>query len=230
MNNLFKLIIIATTAISVSAFAGGKLQDTQTLRVSADSMDMLDIDVGAGKLNVIGDDSLDEVIVVAEIYQDRADDNYRISLESERGSRIELYTDVDNGGLFGWTNDTSIDLTVRVPTSMNIQIDDGSGQIEVTDIDGELSIDDGSGSISIENISGDVEIDDGSGSIVAVNLGGDLKVDDGSGSINAEDIAGTVTVWDGSGSINVDGAGDFVLKNDGSGGLDINNVASGSDY
>ncbi len=220
-------LITAATLITSTAFAwGSKLQDTQTLRLSLDDLSQFRIDVGAGKLHVIGDSQLDEIIVEAEIYQNRANDNYELSLEKKSSSRAVLIADANTGsGWSNWNNDSWIDLTIRVPASLNLDIDDGSGEIKVMDINGKLEIDDGSGKIEIQQIAGDVFIDDGSGSIYARDLGGDIEIDDGSGGIKVRNVAGVVTVADGSGSIDVDGAASFVLADDGSGGVDIDNVS-----
>lgn len=205
-----------------------KLQDTQTLRLSLDQLSELDIDVDAGSLVVIGDSSLDEIIVEAKIYQDKADDNYELSLERTSSSRAKLFANVDNSGWL-WRNETWIDLNVRVPARLDIEIDDGSGPIEVENIEGSLDIDDGSGGIQLRSIVGNVYIDDGSGPIEAIDLGGDIEIDDGSGPVRIRNAGGTVTISDGSGSIDVDGAANFVLKDDGTGSVDIDNVAGDID-
>ena len=58
-----------------------------------------------------------------------------------------------------------IDLSIRVPRSMRLRIDDGSGSIDVRDVAGTVTVSDGSGSITVEN-AGDFELlDDGSGSV-----------------------------------------------------------------
>ncbi len=229
MSNGIKTLTMVTAAalISSSAFGwGSKLQDTQTLRLSVDDISQLRLDVGAGKLHVTGDPQLDEIVVEAEIYQRKANDDYKLTLEKKSSSRALLIADANTGSGWGsWNNDSWIDLTVHVPASLNLDIDDGSGEIKVRDIDGTLDIDDGSGEIDIRQIVGDVFIDDGSGSIYARDLGGDVEIDDGSGSIKVFNAGGDVVVSDGSGSIDVDGAANFVLDDDGSGGVDVENVS-----
>lgn len=228
MLNLIKTttLIVATLAFTLVATAGnGKLQDSETLRLALDNINQLDIDVSAGFLHVIGDASLSEIIVEADIYQDRAHDNYKLTLDKTSSTRAKLIADTSNKSLFFNNNDTRINLTVRVPMQLNLDVDDGSGEISITNIDGDVDIDDGSGEISIANITGDVYIDDGSGPIYAHDLGGDIEVDDGSGEIEVRNAAGTVTISDGSGNIDVDGATNFVLDSDGSGNVDFDNIS-----
>lgn len=229
---VFLALFVSFSLIPVAASAfhhdDGKLQDTVTLRLDAQNIDTLRLDVGAGATVVSGDSQLDEIIVEAKIYQKRAADNYDLSLERSGSSRALLIADTDSGGLF-WSNETWIDLTVMVPDTLDIDLNDGSGPIEVQDILGDLRIDDGSGEININNVGGDIDIDDGSGPIYAADLGGDIRIDDGSGSIKVRNAAGTVTVDDGSGSIDVDGAANFVLIDDGTGGVDVDNVSGDID-
>ena len=225
MKPTFKLLLLAIPAIAANAYADPKLQDTQTLRLSAADLDLLKVDVSAGKLDITGEQNLNEIIVIAEIYQDKPLDNFELSLENTRSNDAKLITKIKQSGLLNsWNNDTRIDLTVRMPANLDLRIDDGSGSIQVNDTNGELDIDDGSGSILVDNVLGDVSIEDGSGSITISNLGGHLEINDGSGSIDINNVIGTVTVWDGSGSIDVQGAGDFVLKDDGSGSVNIENI------
>ncbi len=225
ITRFFTLLVILCMLPILSHAGDGKLRDSQTLRLAVEDIELLDIDAGAGPMLITGDDQLDEIIVEAKIYQDKADeDGYELSLERMSGSRARLVAKNKRNGWWGW-NETWIDLTIRVPARLNIDIDDGSGPIEVIDILGELDIDDGSGEIRIENISGDVLIDDGSGPIRARELGGDIRIDDGSGEIDIKNVAGTVTIDDGSGDIDVDGAANFILDSDGSGGVDVDNVA-----
>lgn len=220
--------IISTVAVAYDRDED-KLRDTQTLRLSLEQLSEFNIDVGAGSLIVIGDDSLDEIVVEAKIYQDKADNNYELSLDRTSSSRARLIADVDGNNGWLWSNQTWIDLDIRVPASLSLDIDDGSGPMEVEGIDGTVDIDDGSGQIQIRSVVGNVYIDDGSGSITASDLGGDIEIDDGSGSVRVHNAGGTVTVSDGSGSIDVDGAANFVLKDDGSGSVDIDNVSGDID-
>jgi len=220
------ILIAATLALTTAATSGdSKLQDSETLRLALDSIKQLDIDVGAGYLHIIGDPQLNEIIVEADIYQERADDNYRLTLNKTSSTRAKLIAETSSKGFLFRNNDTHINLTVRLPMQLNLDIDDGSGEIKVSGINGNLDIDDGSGEITIVDIMGDVFIDDGSGPIYANGLGGDIEVDDGSGSIEVRNVAGTVTLSDGSGDIEVNGATHFILDSDGSGDVDFDNIS-----
>lgn len=136
-----------------------------------------------------------------------------------------------------------MDLTIEMPRSLPadirdgsggievrgiaaVRLDDGSGSMEILDIEGAVIIDDGSGEIRVERV-GSIEIDDGSGEIDIAGVRGSVRIiEDGSGSIDIREVAGDVRIdEDGSGSITVVGVGgDFVLHDDGSGSVRYRDV------
>lgn len=222
---VFAAILLASSL----AFSG---QETKKLILSAEGIDKLEIDCGAGFLKVQGMEGLNAIEVKAEIFVRGVDDkdmkkfiegHVKLTLEKE-GRRAILVSEVKDRPIFSFRG-ARIDLTVNVPGKMGLGIDDGSGSIDLTHITGNVSIEDGSGDIQVEDIQGDLEIDDGSGEIELRTISGDVTIDDGSGSLVAYDIGGSLTVEDGSGSIDVDGvAKDLILKETGSGSLHFRNV------
>jgi hypothetical protein len=219
-------IIFLTVPLAFSA------QVDKTLKLPAEGISKLGIDCGAGFLKVHGVDGLGAIEVRAEIRargidQDEMkkfiEDHVRLTLEN-KGGRAVLTSQIKDHGPF-FFRDSVIDLTVAVPKKIDLSIDDGSGEIDVRDILGNLSVDDGSGELRVENIQGNLEIDDGSGEIEVRGITGDVKVDDGSGCLSVFDVGGSLTIDDGSGDIEVDGVGkDLILKETGSGGLHFRNV------
>jgi len=199
-----------------------KYFDNQQLTLSASSLQLLETEAGAGSLSIIGSDTATQITVDAEIFAYSADD-FTLTLK-QKGNRAELIARASNSN--NWQVNSpgpKINLTITVPSSLGHIIDDGSGEIEIKQVNGDIEIDDGSGSIII--VGGkNIEIEDGSGSITVNNAKGDVKIDDGSGDIYANTIIGTVTIDDGSGSINVNGAGGLVIEDSGSGGLQIKNI------
>ncbi|RZQ53563.1 hypothetical protein C1E23_07895 [Pseudoalteromonas phenolica] len=199
-----------------------KYFDNQQLTLSAATLKTLDTEAGAGNLSIVGSDTATEITVDAEIYAYDAED-FTLTLK-EKGSRAELIARASNSN--NWQVNSpgpKINLTITVPTNLNLIVDDGSGNIEIKQVSGNIDIDDGSGSITIEG-GNNIIIEDGSGSMTVNNTQGDLEIDDGSGEVSVNNIAGTVTIDDGSGSINVNGAGGLVIEDSGSGGLQIKNV------
>ena len=127
--------------------------------------------------------------------------------------------------LFNWT-DARLDLEVGVPENLPVTIKDGSGGTRIENV-ASLVVSDGSGELDIRGVRGDVEVKDGSGEISIRDVGGNVGLNDGSGSIEIAQIGGSVRIHvDGSGSIDVrDVKGGFRVDRDGSGGVDYERVS-----
>jgi hypothetical protein len=206
-------------------------EEERKLALPAEGIDGIEIQSGAGFLVVEGGSN--EITVQATIRlrgydNDEAKeflDRYMELTLEKRGSSAILRS-FFNDREWGWKwKEKGIDLTVRVPKRFHVDIEDGSGSLELKGVDGHVRIDDGSGSIDITDVGGNLRIDDGSGTIQVKNVRGDVNVSDGSGSMTLVDIGGTVKVSDGSGSIDIDRVEhDVIIRSSGSGGLTINNV------
>ncbi|GAB3287834.1 DUF4097 family beta strand repeat-containing protein [Pseudidiomarina andamanensis] len=233
-----KAMVLALTSLSLLSGCvvyanvsddGGFWSDSELQHETRNlSLDMTDIeemkaDTGAGSLEIIGEAGRTRIDVVAEVYYRDAED-IQLSLEKTGGNAV-LTADFASNSYRG--DNPYINLTVRVPAELSIELNDGSGSIALRDVMGDLTIEDGSGSITIEH-GGNVDIDDGSGSITVRHLRGDLTIEDGSGSIDIERVSGKVTIDDGSGGIDVRHVGDLKIIESGSGSLSIDGVGNSS--
>ena len=225
----FSIVIMVVCVSTAFSFEKEKI-----LRLPADGLRAFRIDSGAGLLRVVGDSSLRDIEVTARIVakgvsekrmDDFVADEIRLSLE-KRGDAAVLVSDVKSEfRIFHFGRDAVIDLTVRMPKALNLDIDDSSGSVEVEAVDGKLRLVDGSGSIDIRGVAGDVVIEDGSGGIDVRDIGGNVSIDDGSGEIEVSDVRGDVVVDDGSGSIRIDRVEkDVRIESEGSGSVHIGNV------
>ena len=245
----FKAIFLVLFFLSASLALA--YEEVKNLSLSAQGIDTLEIDCGAGFLRVYGREDLENIEVEVEIILKGLSDEKaqrfireKVNLSLERsGSRAKLVSEMKRYSSFFSFRDKVINLTVNLPKNMNLDIDDGSGEMMVEDIVGKVYIEDGSGTMDIKNITGDLTVDDGSGDIKVFDVKGDVDVDDGSGDVNVEDVSGSLSIddgsgtiyvrkigenvilEDGSGSINIDGVeGNVVIENDGSGSVNIKNV------
>lgn len=222
------IIVMGMFVVSLSHAGSHEYTEVRNLDLEAAGLAEIFIDAGAGAMLVSGVGDSDEIVVVATITVDTADTDKAVEFVEKR-LRLELERDGDravlNAGFepgWGWDVDAAVNLDVRIPARLALEIDDGSGSITVRDVSGSIRIDDGSGSIELAN-SGDVDIDDGSGSIGLEDTGA-VKIDDGSGSITIVRAAGDVYVEDGSGTIEIRGVSGSVTVDDGSGDIEIDDV------
>lgn len=225
-------LLLAIVSAGLANVAWADYGEVRELTLEANGVSVLSVDSGAGGLIIVGIPGAGAITVTARIeVPGSSDEKARERLESDMvlsldrdGDEAELRAWFDGGG---WNQGDSphIHLEVGMPEGMRLEVDDGSGPVEVRNVHGDIVIDDGSGSLEMVDVGGSIRIDDGSGSITVHNAGGDLFINDGSGGIDVRGVAGSVTVDDGSGSIDVrDVARDLIIVDDGSGGLNFSNV------
>jgi len=233
-----KIITVLLVFLLTISSWGGEYKTEKQLTLDAKSIELLEVDCGAGFLKVTGMQNATEIKVQAEIFvsdidRDRAEEflekTLRLYLERDGEDAILKsgfdYRDSFWEKLFDDHPNTRIDLTVQVPRKIDLKIDDGSGFTVIENIDGSVKMDDGSGETTIRGITGEVWIDDGSGELHISDVGGDVEIDDGSGEITVRDVQGNVRVDDGSGSIKISGvAKDVIIEDDGSGHVKISDV------
>ena len=152
------------------------------------------------------------------------DDEYELTLE-QNGTQAKLVAqNKSNTGITFYSGQSpSIDLVVTVPNKLNLDINDGSGDIVINAMQSNIDVKDGSGSIDI-NSAKNLNIDDGSGSIYVKNVVGDLALNDGSGSIDIDNVSGNVAIEDGSGEMQVTNVTGALNVEDGSGGITIKHI------
>lgn len=242
------LLGICLTAPVVSIAQDCDYSKDYNFAVDAAALENLRMDVGAGSLIVNGDATSNEVRINARACAsssrrlDELDLTHRV-----QGSELIVRTELNRRrGFLSWLNlgNSRIDIDVIMPNQLQLQLQDGSGSIEIDGIT-DIAIDDGSGPIRLRNIAGNVTIDDGSGAISVTDVRGRVSIsdgsgpitvrnsyevlirDDGSGDIDIANIESRVNIQDdGSGSISVrDVAGDVEIGDSGSGSVNVSGVA-----
>jgi len=245
-----------------------RFETERSLTAPAGAVEELRLRAGSGYLEVVGVEGLREVRAVGRACASHEEFLSDIQLTSEMaGSTLVMETHHPNwSGWSGANRYARLDLRVEVPAGMAADIQDGSGEMTVSDlgsltvedgsggvvitgIQGDLTIDDGSGELEIRGVSGFVAVEDGSGEVVLEDVGSDVEIHDSSGELEIRGIGGSLTLYDSSGEVNVqdvtgsvrvvqDSSGDIVVKNvggdfiverDGSGGIRFENVGGSVD-
>jgi len=141
----------------------------------------------------------------------------------------------------------SISYTVETPPNTELRVKDGSGDVQVsglrgqvnvtvgsgqatfTDIGDNVTLLVGSGTIHASHIEGNVNFTSGSGAVTFRDVKEDVRGGTGSGSVDVGNVLGRVNVRTGSGPIRVEGARQDVRAATGSGSIDIHgDPASGA--
>lgn len=227
----FTSVLLAGCLISPVAMADScRYSRDINFDVPVNGLEQVDIDVGAGYLEIRGAPAANEISVRARACASTQDQLDEMDLsQSRRGNRLDISSEINSTGspftLFG-TRYAYIDVDISLPAGLSVNIEDGSGDIRIEDVSANLEIDDGSGDIIVSNLIGDIEVDDGSGDVELETITGAVRIQDGSGDIRLDVIQGDVHMPDdGSGSIRVQNVtGNVTVDDDGSGDIDVHDV------
>ncbi len=255
-----KTALVAAMATSLTACvividgkgSSATLETSKTLSLNTNAVKDFAIQAAGGELQIVGRDDVNQITVDAVIYTTEEDpEAYELTLK-QSGDSAKLFAEADSGKFY-FGNSPRIDLVVTMPSHLALEIQDGSGGIEVQNvkngisisdgsgdilvsgIDGGLTISDGSGDIHIKKVSGDIKVSDGSGELTIVDVKGNLEVSDGSGDMAIEQVQGSLDITDGSGEMEIrtvrglvtvsDGSGDIIVND--ADGLTVKNAGSG---
>lgn len=152
----------------------------------------------------------------------------KIALESRRENDTVYLTVVMGegmGDMFSFGRYSSLDLDIVVPRNAELDVTDTSGDMELSDV-GSARIEDSSGDMLLTNINGSLGITDSSGEIRVVSVSGMVQLEDSSGGIDIEDVRGDVKiVSDAAGDIAITKVtGNAEIANDSSGNITIRDV------
>jgi hypothetical protein len=214
------VVVIATAPFLAYSWDNDcRYSEPREVVVKTDRAGAIHIKAGAGFLHVRGEQGLDEVQVTGEACAKKKSQLEEVTVDGRVvGGEVRIETHQPRHG------NTRLDLTIKVPAEMKVEIDDGSGEIVISDVAG-AEIEDGSGEISATRINGDLEVTDGSGEIEVRDLDGDLRISDGSGEIEVRHVTGSVSLNDGSGEIEIERIdGDVKIRSDGSGDISVEQV------
>jgi hypothetical protein len=178
----------------------------------------------AGALKIHGRDGATSVAVHGTACSSSQDRLQEIKLVAERrGDVVYVEAAIPEYEWFGGAR--ALDLDIEVPSSIALDVDDGSGSAEIRGV-ASLKIEDGSGELTIDGVKGGVAVDDGSGSLEVANVGGEVRVKDGSGEIVAHDVGSVLIEEDGSGGVRITRVrGNVRIRDDGSGSISVRDVA-----
>jgi len=168
----------------------------------------------SGPISVTGTDSA--TLHVTGRYEDSGN-NASVRVDAVRtGGTVEIRPSFDDSGESG-----EVALDVRLPRYATIDsITNGSGDVSVVGIDGDLQVDCHSGNVRVADVGG-VIVKAGSGDVVVEKVKGAAFVEASSGNLTVRDVGGDLSFRAGSGDARVDGAGAGVDATMQSGNLTI---------
>lgn len=217
---LVVVVLVATLLAGCDVFTCSESAERSAI-ASTEGVTTIRIVAEAGSLDVAGESGLTEMraegTACASATSDLNDIQFGVTTS---GSEILVAARTPGGN-------SQFDVRITLPESMLVEIEDGSGNVDVRDVAG-LRITDGSGDVHAAHIGGDLTVtDDGSGQLDLIDVAGLVHIQsDGSGDITVTDVGGGVRIGsDGSGSITVSNiGGNFEVESDGSGAINYSEV------
>jgi hypothetical protein len=197
---------IMTIVLAVSSFIGQPfgLRSAENIEqadfVVTESVEGIIVMVDAGTVEVLaGEGGMIEVERQLNFDDERPQVDYTIV-----NGVLEIEADCPDS-FFSIGSSCFVDHLLRVPASVDIEINSGAGSVRVTGLDGVVQADTGSGVIELVDLTGRVRADSGSGGVILDRIAATADVSTGSGSIRGNDVTSLrITAETGSGSIDLD--------------------------
>jgi Putative adhesin len=216
--------LVAMTMCLPAAFAAEKSFD-RTLSVNGPVT--LRVSTGSGSIRVSpGSDN--QVHIVGHV---KSNNSWWGGSSDDAVAKVAANPPIDQAGNIirvgddhgnDWAHHVSIDYEITTPAHTMLVAESGSGDLQVSNIDGTVKAHTGSGSIHADKLGSGSRLETGSGTIDANNLMGSTTLQTGSGEIHAQlGSPGDVVAGTGSGDIKLENVQGAVKAETGSGSLEI---------
>ncbi|HMN45465.1 MAG TPA: DUF4097 family beta strand repeat-containing protein [Povalibacter sp.] len=227
MNRLIPAVALALGSIALAHADDCRHSAERSAVADAAGITKVVIGAGAGDLKVRGAPAASRIQASGHACASNDDLLAKIQIDSRReGDTLYLKTlmpDLEDGS-FLFNAYARLDLSVQVPDTVAIELEDSSGDLELSRVKSAV-VADSSGDIEIRDIAGDLDVSDSSGDIEIDRVAGNLRVKDSSGDMEIEEIQGQVEIpIDSSGDISITQAGSVHIHQDSSGGIVIRRV------
>lgn len=199
-------------------------EESKTLKIDAKKPVSLKVNDDAGDISIVGADvETVEIQIVKTGYGSndaRAEEALKgIKYEVKQNGNTITFTYKLNGRQTREVN--TVDLIITVPTETSVDLDNGFGVVDVSDLKGDVVTSGNFGDTTVANIEGALSLENSSGEIQVRNVdaGGDnVSIDVDFGKVIVEKLNGKdVTVNSNSGTLdlsNIRATGDLFIKSD----------------
>lgn len=217
--NAFWKLSVACVSIAVNLNAAAQdAQDTEMMRTDRGFVESttatytvdpggeltIDADFGSVRVETAATDKVE--ILVEKQRKEGTEEEARRAFEEvevtteQQGNDVHIR--VDHSRWLG-RNGMSVEMTVQVPYTYNLDIETAGGSIIIADLDGEIGAKTAGGSVRIGATQGDVNartlggsirIGPTEGGVAAKTLGGSIEIGDTKGDVSAHTMGGSIRV------------------------------------
>lgn len=234
MRSRYWLLLLALGPATAFAWGDGcKVRADRAGGVDAKGVEKVVIRTGAGDMKVVGRGNAVRIEArgVACAAKQELLDVTQISVRRE-GNIVYVETDLpqnDGGWSFGNNEYAYIDIGIALPSSIPVEATDSSGDAEFEDLKA-LTLQDSSGDLELTRIEGLAEVSDSSGDL-HIERAGSARVRDSSGDVEIDEVSGDVeVVLDSSGDIHIGRIdGSVRVRQDSSGSIRVEDVKGSVD-
>jgi hypothetical protein len=231
--NKFAAIAVGSALLGCALLAPAhaescKFTAQRTANVASDGVKKVVVTARAGDLVVRGDQGRNTIQAGGRACASSQELLAGIRIESRRDGdtvHVEAIMPEQPDIAIGFVRQAYLDLTVLVPRSVTLVVEDSSGDLRVSDVQG-ATVKDSSGDQDLRDIAGAVEVADSSGDVNVSDVGGTLRVKDSSGDVDVRNVTGDVVVTaDSSGDLDIRSvAGSVHVIEDDSGDIEVAEV------
>ena len=211
MRRVIVFLLVAASPALAWADMDCAFRADRSLDIDPKGVSLLKLDTGAGDLVVEGVAGLAKIELRGKACASSQEllDNTQFTQQAD-GATATAATKIpdvgDNWSIFGAGTYAYIDVHVRMPSGLKLDLRDSSGDLEVSGLTNGLDLKDSSGDIKLHDIVGAVNVTDTSGDIEARKISGNFTVlSDSSGDIIVDDVKGSAVVEE-------DSSGDIALS------------------
>jgi DUF4097 and DUF4098 domain-containing protein YvlB len=220
MRMLIGLVLFAASGAALASH-DCKFSAERNLDIDPAGLKGLELVLGSSDAHVNGVAGLKRIEVRGKACASEEEWLKDLTVNQERsGDRVRVATKKDHDSHINWFGSSYayIDLEVRVPADLPVDVDAGSGDANIANI-AALGFSSGSGDLEANHVAGPVTIKVGSGDAIVDDVGSVNVERVGSGDIRASKVRGEIKV----GHV---GSGDLKFS-DVHGGVQIESVGSG---
>lgn len=219
---MYRLVLACATVLLSTTVRADDCEHhaSRDLDIDAAGLKSLVVEAGASDLRVHGVAGLARIEVRGRACASSAELLERLRVSERRdGDRVFVRAEREGNGwsLFG-SSYASLDLEVRIPAALALEVDVGSGDADIEDV-ASLAWKAGSGDLEARNIAGMLRASVGSGDVEARDVGAFELGSTGSGDIHVEGVRGDVEAGNG-------GSGDLTFRRV-NGSVHVGSVGSG---
>ncbi len=119
----------------------------------------------------------------------------------------------------------TVDFEITVPSSCDVQLQNGGGQVAVQDTSGVICVRTGGGNVEAHGLEGQIAMKTGGGRIGASNLRGQIEMQTGGGRIGAQNLHGRIKLRTGGSNIMLGNVHGQLTASTGGGRVEVNQSA-----